>query len=98
MKFRIGILAGEGWRVPKDKPKKHAVVEAPDASGKNGKMSRKQFEEELAKLQVELTRLQTWVKDRGARVIVVFEGRDTAGKGGVISRITARTSRASSGT
>ena len=73
----------------KDKQKKHEVVEAPDASGK---ISRKQFEEELAKLQVELTRLQTWVKDKGARVIVVFEGRDTAGKGGVISRITARTS------
>jgi polyphosphate kinase 2 len=71
------------------KQKKRAVIEAPDASGK---ISRKQFEEELAKLQVELTRLQTWVKDKGARVIVVFEGRDTAGKGGVISRITARTS------
>jgi polyphosphate kinase len=55
-------------------------------------VSRKEFEKELAKLQVELTRLQTWVKDRGARIIVVFEGRDTAGKGGVISRITARTS------
>ena len=73
----------------KGKQKKHAVVEALDASGK---LNRKQFEEELAKLQVELTRLQTWVKDKGARVIVVFEGRDTAGKGGVISRITARTS------
>ena len=36
--------------------------------------------------------MQTWVKDTGARVIVIFEGRDTAGKGGVISRITARTS------
>jgi polyphosphate kinase 2 (PPK2 family) len=45
------------------------AAEAPD------KISRKQFEEELAKLQVELTRLQTWVKDKGARVIVVFEGR-----------------------
>ena len=55
-------------------------------------MSRKEFEKELAKLQVELTRLQAWVKDKGARIIVVFEGRDTAGKGGVISRITARTS------
>ena len=53
-------------------------VEAPDAPGK---ISRKQFEKELEKLQVELTRLQTWVKDKGARVIVVFEGRDTAGKG-----------------
>jgi polyphosphate kinase len=67
---------------------KNDVVEA----AASGKVSRKEFEKELAKLQVELTRLQTWVKDKGARVIVVFEGRDTAGKGGVISRITARTS------
>ena len=59
---------------------------------KPNKVRRKEFEKELAKLQVELTRLQTWVKATGARVIVVFEGRDTAGKGGVISRITARTS------
>ena len=57
-----------------------------------GKLSRNQFDKELAKLQVELTRMQTWVKAKGRRVIVVFEGRDTAGKGGVISRITARTS------
>ena len=55
-------------------------------------MSRKEFEKELAKLQVELVRLQTWVQAEQARVMVVFEGRDTAGKGGVISRITARTS------
>ena len=87
--MRIGILAVEGWRVSNGKQKKRALIEAPDASGK---ISPKQFEEELAKLQVELTRLQTWVKDKGASVIVVFEGRDTAGKGGVISRITARTS------
>jgi polyphosphate kinase 2 len=73
----------------KGKQKKGELIEAPAASGK---MSRKEFEKELAKLQVELTRLQTWVKDKGARIIVVFEGRDTAGKGGVISRITARTS------
>ena len=55
-------------------------------------MKRKEFESELRKLQVELVRLQTWVKATGARVIVVFEGRDTAGKGGVISRITQRVS------
>ncbi len=73
----------------KDKRKKGEIIEAPAASGK---LSRKEFEKKLRKLQVELTRLQTWVKDKGARVIVVFEGRDTAGKGGVISRITARTS------
>src|SRR6516225_8757137 len=55
-------------------------------------MSRKEFEEKLAKLQVELVRLQNWVQAKRARVIVIFEGRDTAGKGGVISRITACTS------
>jgi polyphosphate kinase 2 len=60
--------------------------------GDTGAMKRKDFDKELEKLQVELTRLQSWVKARGKRVIVVFEGRDTAGKGGVISRITARTS------
>jgi polyphosphate kinase len=73
----------------KDKQKKHAAT---DATAASGKMSRKEFEKELAKLQVELVRLQTWVRSKGARIIVVFEGRDTAGKGGVISRITARTS------
>jgi polyphosphate kinase 2 len=55
-------------------------------------MKRKEFESELRRLQVELVRLQTWVKMKGARIIVVFEGRDTAGKGGVISRITQRVS------
>jgi polyphosphate kinase 2 len=73
----------------KHKQKKH---EAAVTTVDSGKMGRKEFEKELAKLQVELTRLQTWVQAEGARVIVVFEGRDTAGKGGVISRITARTS------
>jgi polyphosphate kinase 2 (PPK2 family) len=55
-------------------------------------MGGKEFEKELAKLQVELVRLQAWFQAKKARVIVVFEGRDTAGKGGVISRITERTS------
>jgi polyphosphate kinase len=72
----------------KEKRKKDEEIEA----AASAKVSRKEFEKELAKLQVELTRLQTWAKDKGARIIVVFEGRDTAGKGGVISRITARTS------
>jgi polyphosphate kinase 2 len=63
-----------------------------ELTGTPGKMRRKEFEKELAKLQVELVHLQAWVKAKGARVVVVFEGRDTAGKGGVISRITARTS------
>jgi polyphosphate kinase len=73
----------------KDKKHNH---EAAGANAASGKMRRKEFEKELAKLQVELTRLQTWVQATGARIIVIFEGRDTAGKGGVISRITVRTS------
>jgi polyphosphate kinase len=58
----------------------------------NAKMSRKAFEAELIKLQTELCRLQDWVKHEGARIIIVFEGRDAAGKGGVIKRITERVS------
>jgi polyphosphate kinase 2 len=54
------------------------------------KMSRKEYGKELASLQVELVKLQEWIKEKGLRVIVVFEGRDAAGKGGVIKRITQR--------
>jgi polyphosphate kinase len=56
------------------------------------KLKRKQFEEEIAKLHAELVKLQLWVKHSGARIVVVFEGKDAAGKGGVIKRITDRVS------
>ena len=55
-------------------------------------MGRKEYEKELHKLQVELCRLQEWVKQKGLRVILVFEGRDGAGKGGTIKAITERVS------
>ncbi len=55
-------------------------------------LSRKEFEEELHKLQVGLCELQEWVKRTGAKIVIIFEGRDTAGKGGVIKRITERVS------
>jgi polyphosphate kinase 2 len=55
-------------------------------------MSRKDFEKEMEKLQVELVKLQEWVKATGTKICVLFEGRDTAGKGGVIKRITERVS------
>ena len=55
-------------------------------------MSNKEFEKKLKPLQVELVKMQEWVTTTGAKVCVVFEGRDTAGKGGVIKRITERTS------
>ena len=56
------------------------------------KMKRKEFEKELKPLQVELVKLQEWVKASGTKVCVLFEGRDTAGKGGIIKRITERVS------
>ena len=54
------------------------------AAQANGKMKRKVYEKELQQLQVELCRLQEWVKETGERIIVLFEGRDAAGKGGTI--------------
>src|SRR6201997_4132440 len=64
------------------------------AVGSNAKvkMKRKAYEQELRKLQVELCHLQDWVKAKGARIIVAFEGRDAAGKGGTIKAITERVS------
>jgi len=59
---------------------------------KKARMSRKEFEKELEKLQVELCRLQEWVVRKGLKIVVIFEGRDAAGKGGVIKRITERVS------
>lgn len=56
------------------------------------KLKRKKYEKELEKLQIELVKLQEWVKHTGARIVIVFEGRDAAGKGGVIKRITERVS------
>jgi polyphosphate kinase 2 len=58
---------------------------------KGKKLSRKQFEMELLKLQRELVIMQEWVRSRGLKVVVIFEGRDAAGKGGVIKRIVERT-------
>jgi polyphosphate kinase 2 len=59
---------------------------------RDGKLKRKKYEKELRKLQAELCRLQEWVKHEGLRVVVVFEGRDAAGKGGTIRAITERVS------
>jgi polyphosphate kinase len=69
----------------------------PDAAGAkthraNGKMKRKAYEKELRKLQVELCQLQEWVRYRGLRVIILFEGRDAAGKGGTIKALTEKVS------
>src|SRR6185503_12690046 len=55
-------------------------------------MKRKKYEAELRKLQIELCHLQRWVKDKGRRIVIVFEGRDGAGKGGTIRALTERLS------
>lgn len=61
--------------------------EAPQFT-KKGKLQARYYDRELARLQAELVRLQYWIRDRGERVVVVFEGRDAAGKGGTIKRIS----------
>ena len=71
-----------------------------EAKTKNGrhnksgqkKMKRKTYEKELHKLQVRLCHLQDWVREKGLRIIILFEGRDAAGKGGTIKAITERVS------
>jgi len=58
----------------------------------DGKLKRKDYEKALRKLQVELCHLQDWVKYKGLRAMIVFEGRDAAGKGGTIKALTERVS------
>ena len=70
----------------KDKP---AVVASEHIQGK---LDGKKYLKEIERLQVELAHLQAWVKKSGARIVIVFEGRDAAGKGGVIKRLTERVS------
>jgi polyphosphate kinase len=72
------------------KAKKGRVDETTGASG--GKLKAKYYEQELARLHVELVKLQQWVLHKGLKVCIVFEGRDGAGKGGTIKAITERVS------
>jgi polyphosphate kinase len=70
-----------------------AVAKNEPKNEKNSEgLTRKEYEQELRRLQGELCKLQDWVKHTGARVIVVFEGRDAAGKGGTIRALTERVS------
>ncbi len=63
-----------------------------DLSPKPPKLSKKEYNAEITKLHSELVKLQYWVRKKGLKIIVVFEGRDAAGKGGIIKRITERVS------
>jgi polyphosphate kinase len=73
---------------------KHSKKGGPSKNGGDSpeRMKRKVYEEELRKLQVKLCQLQEWVKQKGLRAIIAFEGRDAAGKGGTIRAITERVS------
>ena len=75
----------------KKKSKAQKKLDNANREHKN-KLSRKDYEAELFKLHAELVKLQHWVKEKGLKIVVVFEGRDAAGKGGVIKRITERVS------
>ena len=63
-----------------------SAAERPPLAAK--KISRSKYEKELARLQIELVKMQEWIRAAGHRVVVIFEGRDAAGKGGTIKRIT----------
>jgi polyphosphate kinase 2 (PPK2 family) len=63
-----------------------------DESEGSGKLKRKEYERELARLHVEFVKLQQWVVHKGLKVCILFEGRDGAGKGGTIKAMTERVS------
>ena len=71
----------------KDKKKEKKAKKQGD-NGKAKELSKKDYEKELSRMQLELVKLQEWIKANGLKVVVIFEGRDAAGKGGVIKRIT----------
>jgi polyphosphate kinase 2 len=85
---------GKGKDKQKHKVKVEVKVEDKDkvTDKDNGKLTGKEYERQLAKLHVELVKLQEWVKAKGLKVCIVFEGRDGAGKGGTIKAITERVS------
>jgi polyphosphate kinase 2 len=92
---------------PREKSRQKAADVEPDRAEEKEKRARggagpapadddqrfaKSYKQEMARLQVEIAHLQAWVKASGARIVIIFEGRDAAGKGGVIKRITERVS------
>ncbi len=75
----------------KNSKKQQSEKDSPQKKPKKlPKIANKLYEQELEKLQLELVKLQEWIKHSGLKVVVVFEGRDTAGKGGIIKRIMER--------
>ena len=84
-------MGKESKKKDKDKAKATPAI-APEGKTAPEKMNNKDYEREMFKLQTELVKLQEWVKKSGARIVIIFEGRDAAGKGGTIKRIAERVS------
>jgi len=84
------VTLEERTAMKKIKTKKAEKLQSDSKDGrtKKKKISNELYEKELARLQIELVKLQEWIKHKGLRVVVLFEGRDAAGKGGAIKRIT----------
>ena len=82
--------ASKGVKSSPDKPAPASPVAqvGSDIKSNKGKLPNKIYEKELAELQIELVKLQEWVKAKGLKIVVLFEGRDAAGKGGTIKRMT----------
>lgn len=81
-----GVAVAEHWK----NPKVASTDDSQEPKKKKKKMKRKAYEKKLYELQTELVKLQEWIKQEGLKVVVIFEGRDTAGKGGTIKRIMER--------
>src|SRR3954451_20264592 len=82
----------EPRRLPEQKSEAQGMANKKDTEAEQPRMKRRDYEPELARLQGELVAMQEWVRSSGAKICIVFEGRDTAGKGGTIKRITERVS------
>jgi polyphosphate kinase len=79
--------AGKPGKAPSMNDDAASPTELENGEASPSKLKRKKYEKELARLELELVKLQQWVKHAGLRVVLLFEGRDAAGKGGVIKRI-----------
>jgi polyphosphate kinase 2 len=87
-KEKIGAAKNKAKDKAMSRVNEAAHAERENQKGK--KLKKKKYNRELARMQIELVKLQEWIKNKGLKVVVIFEGRDAAGKGGVIKRITQR--------
>jgi polyphosphate kinase len=84
----MGGMMAKNEKGKKEQRRKPEKLVEPKKSTAKKALPKKFYEDELARLQIELVKLQEWVREKGLKVVVIFEGRDAAGKGGTIKRIT----------